>query len=250
MQPRSIVMALLTIMLVLITGGHHTSEAELKGQAVKVTQVPAQVPHISSRTSDLQPQHALMPTHAVAKHKIQSGDTLSAIAARYHTKIEDIIKRNPAIHPENLSIGQVLQVPLNTVKKEKTRDELAKEAAQTVFSSSGAPSNYLKKVPCILTAYSNSYESTGKNPGDTGYGITASGQVAKEGWTVAVDPALFPLHSILYIPGIGFRYAEDTGGAVKGSHIDVFYGDDATCRQFGVKGPVNVYLIQEGSRES
>jgi 3D (Asp-Asp-Asp) domain-containing protein len=249
MQPRSIVMALLTMALVLFTGGHHTSEAELNGQAVKVAQVPAQAPHISSRTSDMQSQHT-MPTHAVAQHKIQSGDTLSAIAARYNTKIEDIVNRNPAIKPENLSVGQVLQVPLNTVKKAKTRAELAKEAAQTVFSSSGAPSSFVKKVPCILTAYSNSFESTGKNPGDTGYGITASGQVAKEGWTVAVDPAMFPLHSILYIPGIGFRYAEDTGGAVKGSHIDVFYGDDGTCRQFGVKGPVNVYLIQEGSRES
>ncbi|MGZ4164431.1 MAG: LysM peptidoglycan-binding domain-containing protein, partial [Tumebacillaceae bacterium] len=177
MQPRSIVMALLTIALVLFTGGHHTSEAELK---IETAHAPTPAPIISSRTSDIQSQPKKSAL-AVAQHKIQSGDTLFAIAARYNTKIEEIVKRNPAIQPENLTVGQTLQVPLNTVKKQKTREELAHEAAKTVFRS-GEPSNYLKKVPCILTAYSNSYESTGKNPGDTGYGITASGQVAKEGW--------------------------------------------------------------------
>lgn len=242
------VMALLTIALVLFTGGHHTSEAELD---VKIARVKTTSPAaISSRTSDM-PFRATQHVPTLTPYKIQSGDTLFAIAERYHTQIADIEKQNPQVKPETLTVGQTLRVPINTVKKQKSRAELAELASKTAISASGKPIRYIKRIPCILTAYSNSFESTGKNPGDSGYGITATGVIAKEGWTVAVDPAIFPLHSVLYIPGVGFRFAEDTGGAVKGSHVDVFYGDDQYCRKFGVKGPVEVYMIAEGDgRES
>ena len=35
-------------------------------------------------------------------------------------------------------------------------------------------------------------ESTGKSPGDPGYGVTASGAYVKDGHTIAVDPRLMP----------------------------------------------------------
>jgi 3D (Asp-Asp-Asp) domain-containing protein len=58
----------------------------------------------------------------------------------------------------------------------------------------------------------------------TGYvlnGTTATGR--RTGWgIVAVDPHVIPLHTHMYIPGYGHGYAEDTGGAVRGYHIDVW----------------------------
>ncbi len=96
---------------------------------------------------------------------------------------------------------------------------------------------------CKLTAYSAGFESTGKNPGDPGYGITATGKMAKPRHTIAVDPNLIPLGSLVYIDGIGYRVAEDIGGAIKGSHIDVFYPDENDAKIFGVKKHVKVYVF-------
>jgi len=192
---------------------------------------------------------AASPAPQTTRYEVRSGDSLFSIAERHNTKIEHIIEQNPHIDPEHLAVGQVLQVPTNTVVRQKTRAEQEESAARMVLTQSGEPSRYMKMIPCKLTAYSNSFESCGKRPGDPGYGITASGRPAKEGYTIAVDPKIIPLHSIVYIPGIGVRYAEDTGGAVKGAHIDVFFDNDGFCQQFGVQQR-NVYILEEGARES
>ncbi|WP_236587873.1 3D domain-containing protein [Tumebacillus amylolyticus] len=258
MQPRSIVMVALATCLLWSTAGHHISEAQpLTHMAVKPLELH------SRAFPALKVLHAQMPTASasvspapirhdepqMARHTIAQGDTLFEIATRYNTKVEHIMQHNPEVNPDNLKVGDTLQVPLNTVKHTKTREELGDIAASVTVASNGEPVGYKRKITCMLTAYTNSYESTGKHPGDKGYGITASGRTAKEGMTVAVDPDLIPLHSVVYIPGIGPRYAEDTGGAVKGPHIDVFFNDDTTARDFGVK-QANVYIIEEGPRET
>lgn len=77
-----------------------------------------------------------------------------------------------------------------------------------------------------LTYYDNDYESTGKNPGDPYYGITASGRPTQEGISVAVDPRIIPLDSWLLIKWpdgtIEKRRADDTGGLIKGHRIDYY----------------------------
>ncbi len=44
-------------------------------------------------------------------HQVQFGDTLSSIAVRYDTTVEEIIALNPGINPDALQIGQVLLIP-------------------------------------------------------------------------------------------------------------------------------------------
>ena len=56
----------------------------------------------------------------------------------------------------------------------------------------------------------------------TGGGITASGLPATE-QVIAVDPTVSPLGTKVYIEGIGYRIAADTGGLIKGNFIDIYY---------------------------
>ena len=60
------------------------------------------------------------------------------------------------------------------------------------------------------TAYS-AYETSG---------ITATGEAVRHG-IAAVDPAIIPLGSKLYVEGYGHALAADVGGAIKGNRIDL-----------------------------
>lgn len=68
-----------------------------------------------------------------------------------------------------------------------------------------------------------------------GSGITASGKPTEVGVTIAVDKTVIPLGTTVYIEGIGYMEAQDTGGAVIGNHIDVLVEDHYTAEQLGVQ---------------
>lgn len=66
------------------------------------------------------------------------------------------------------------------------------------------------------------------------YGVTASG--AEAGMqSVAVDPAVIPLGTQIYVDGVGQRIADDTGGDVIGDHVDIWEPSYAQCVDWGVR---------------
>ena len=71
----------------------------------------------------------------------------------------------------------------------------------------------------------------------TGYclkGNTATGVPTSPG-VVAVDPAVIPLGTHMYVPGYGEGVAADTGSAVKGQTIDVWFESCAKAIAWGRK---------------
>jgi peptidoglycan DL-endopeptidase CwlO len=69
----------------------------------------------------------------------------------------------------------------------------------------------------------------------TGYalpGRTASGLPVGPG-IVAVDPAVIPLGTPLSIPGYGQGIAADTGGAIQGARIDLWFSSNADALAWG-----------------
>ena len=52
---------------------------------------------------------------------------------------------------------------------------------------------------------------------------------------IAVDPAVIPLGSKVYVEGYGYAIAGDTGGAIKGHKIDLFMADKEDALAWGVK---------------
>ena len=69
----------------------------------------------------------------------------------------------------------------------------------------------------------------------TGYslpGTTATGLPV--GWgVVAVDPSVIPLGTHMTIPGYGEAVAADTGGAVVGATIDLWFPTTAQANAWG-----------------
>ena len=110
------------------------------------------------------------------------------------------------------------------------------------ISKSGVTFAYKQVINNVtLTAYTAS--STGKASSHPGYGKTATGTTVTEGRTIAVDPKVVPLGWWVYIDGIGFRRAEDTGSAIKGNVIDVYFENGTYANRFGLKRGYTVYVI-------
>lgn len=87
-----------------------------------------------------------------------------------------------------------------------------------------------------LTAYCPCSKCCGK----WADGITATGTIATEGRTIAVDPSIIPYGStvtIHFADGSSHSYiAEDCGTGIKGNRIDVFFESHKDAREFGVQG--------------
>lgn len=65
-------------------------------------------------------------------------------------------------------------------------------------------------------------------------GVTSSGAMARPG-TIAADTTLYPYGTVMHIPGYGYGRVEDTGGAVKGQHIDLYRPNHWFARHWGVR---------------
>lgn len=83
-----------------------------------------------------------------------------------------------------------------------------------------------KELEVIATAYSAEDKGMRRDK------RTYSGFIIDRG-VVAVDPEVIPLGSIVYIPGYGYMVAMDTGGAIKGNRIDIYFADRKEAIKFG-----------------
>jgi len=73
---------------------------------------------------------------------------------------------------------------------------------------------------------------------------TATGTWPSRG-TIAVDPAIIPLGTRLYVEGYGEGIAEDVGGAIQGEIIDLYMESEDECWDWG-RRTVEVRIIEEG----
>ncbi|HZH58754.1 MAG TPA: 3D domain-containing protein [Metabacillus sp.] len=104
----------------------------------------------------------------------------------------------------------------------------------------------VKKV--VATGYTAGVESTGKHPDHPSYGITYSGVKVKRDLysTVAADLDVFPLGTILFIPGYGYGVVADKGGAIKGNRLDLYYETVNDVYNNWGKKQLDVYVVKMG----
>ena len=63
---------------------------------------------------------------------------------------------------------------------------------------------------------------------------TASGQIAKQGYTIAADKMQLPFGTKVYINGHEYE-VQDVGGAIKENSIDIYFESHQEALEFGVK---------------
>lgn len=136
------------------------------------------------------------------------------------------------------------EVSRKTVSETVVKNSVDKVVAQGTLptlslSRGGDPVAYTKVINVKATAY---YAVHG-----VGSTYTASGRKAvrdPNGYsTIAVDPNVIPLGTKMYIEGYGLAIAADTGTAVKGNFIDVFFDTYGEACRWAVKN-VNVYILK------
>lgn len=71
---------------------------------------------------------------------------------------------------------------------------------------------------------------------------TASGAIAVQGVTIAADTSVLPFGTRVNINGQIYT-VQDTGGAIKGNRIDIFFNNHQEALQFGRRS-ASVYIVQ------
>ncbi|WP_337019499.1 3D domain-containing protein [Oceanobacillus massiliensis] len=98
------------------------------------------------------------------------------------------------------------------------------------------------------TGYTAGVESTGKTADHPEYGITYSGVKVKRDLysTIAADLDVFPIGTILWVPGYGYGVVADKGSAINGNKLDLYYPTvDDVYAKWGKK-ELEVYIVEMG----
>lgn len=120
----------------------------------------------------------------------------------------------------------------------KTINNVYKVKAVTEIGSKKVYSKYSKEKNKSLLAKSTVVKATAYSGG----GHCANGMPVGVG-RIATDPRYIPLGTWLYVEGYGLSQACDTGGAIKGWFIDVYFTSNSTCNRWGVKYP-RVWILK------
>lgn len=128
-----------------------------------------------------------------------------------------------APEPRVIKEVETVKVPV-IIEKETTVYIAYKEANPTLL-------DYLGEFE--VTAYCGCEKCCGG-------GKTATGTIPTENRTIAVDPKIIPYGSHVIINGQEY-IAEDTGGAIKGNRIDIYFKTHEEAVEFG-RQDLEVYI--------
>ena len=150
------------------------------------------------------------------------------------------------VYEDGIEVGR--EIVDETVHQQAVNEIVEKGTLNYLVTSRGEVARYKQVLTMSASAYDAGFESTGKNPGDKYYGITRSGTKVRPG-VVAVDPKVIPLGTKLYIESTdgtssyGYASAEDTGSAIKGNKVDLFFENRSDALKFG-RRTVKVYILE------
>ncbi|WP_454870826.1 LysM peptidoglycan-binding domain-containing protein [Priestia megaterium] len=174
-------------------------------------------------------------------YKVQPGDTMWSVAQRHGISISQLKQWNN-LSSNTIYINQVLQVGGQAAAQAKPSTP-STSAPSTSAPSTSAPSTSTPAPAPAQESKSVSKEITVEATAYTAYcagcsGITATGIDLRSNpnrKVIAVDPRVIPLGSRVYVEGYGEAIAGDTGGAIKGTRVDLFMASQSSALNWGRK---------------
>ncbi|GAB1807821.1 LysM peptidoglycan-binding and 3D domain-containing protein [Priestia megaterium] len=172
-------------------------------------------------------------------YKVQPGDTMWSVAQRHGISISQLKQWNN-LSSNTIYINQVLQVGGQAVAQAKpstpatTAPSTPSTSAPSTSTPAPAPAQESKSVSKEITVEATAY--TAYCAGCSG--ITATGIDLRSNpnrKVIAVDPRVIPLGSRVYVEGYGEAIAGDTGGAIKGTRVDLFMASQSSALNWGRK---------------
>lgn len=127
----------------------------------------------------------------------------------------------------SISQGNLKVEKINAEEKAKAEAAIpsrGESMAVTFTPGASSGSTALSTLTMQSTAYTGgTLTATGTKPVYNPGGIS----------TIAVDPSVIPLGSKVYVSGYGIAIAADTGGAINGNIIDLYFNSEADCIAWG-----------------
>jgi uncharacterized protein YabE (DUF348 family) len=162
------------------------------------------------------------PSLEKGNEKIVSEGVEGRVAKHYEVMIENgkEVSRK-LIKTENIKEGKDRVVAVGS----KVVKPVAKTAAVQVSRDDGKVAKEFYVRSTAYTAFCNGCSGKTK----TGINLRANPNAK----VIAVDPNVIPLGSKVYVEGYGYAIAGDTGGAIKGNKIDVFFADKSQAYKWG-----------------
>ncbi|NME06998.1 LysM peptidoglycan-binding domain-containing protein [Psychrobacillus sp. BL-248-WT-3] len=161
---------------------------------------------------------------ATTTHSVKKGETLYTISKTYKVSVNNLKTWNK-LTTDKIKPNQKLTIAA-PAKKEKSK----------------TPSRSNDKVTKEITVSASAFTANCNGCS----GITSSGINLKKNpdvKVIAVDPSIIPIGTKVHVEGYGYAIAGDTGGAIKGNKIDVFFPTKNEAYKWGRKN-VTVKILE------
>ncbi len=153
---------------------------------------------------------------ATTTHTVEKGETLYSISKTYKISVNKLKSWNN-LKSDKIKVNQKLTLVASSKKTSKKKPSRSNDKVEKEFVVSAS----------AFTANCNGCS-----------GITTTGINLKKNpdvKVIAVDPDVIPLGTKVYVEGYGYAIAADTGGAIKGNKIDVFFPSKTEAYKWGRK---------------
>ncbi len=151
---------------------------------------------------------------------------LAAAVAERQATISDLRRR------EHLTARQLAGVEAQAREAQQRSERIQSAAAPAPTPAAASDSAPAATEPAVLPAAPAAGQMTVSAVGYSLRGRTASGLPVGRG-IASVDPSVIPLGTRMHVPGYGDAVAADTGSAVRGAMIDLWFPTTAQALQWG-----------------
>lgn len=173
------------------------------------------------------------------EEKIVQAGKAGEKVAKYDVVIENGKEKQRKLLAEQVTAKPEDKIVVRGTKEEPVVTAISNAPAKSSkkATTSSAPSSKNSSASKVSSKPSSGGKTfTMESTAYSGGGTTATGinLTANPGLkVVAVDPSVIPLGSRVYVSGYGEAIAGDTGGAINGNVVDVYFADESQCYTWG-----------------